>query len=195
MSSTFDESITPASPRARDKYPARLAGSREKNQRGRPAETGYPQKRRRTKGTLILDGSGRIAGGLTPGPGPVRVAFPGRSGSTEDLIPEEAVEKGDGIQLLKVTHLDRSSTHRPLFDPLSRHRKVSPHELLGKSLIAGKDALMAHFALLAYHQCPVVDLDVVDTILARGADINAVDTLGQSVLHEVARLWDKKVAR
>ncbi|XP_030838600.1 uncharacterized protein LOC100890058 isoform X2 [Strongylocentrotus purpuratus] len=39
-----------------------------------------------------------------------------------------------------------------------------------------------------------VDLDYLELILKRGADINTTDQYGQTVLHEVARTWDPDVA-
>nr|XP_054772707.1 uncharacterized protein LOC129280722 [Lytechinus pictus] len=39
-----------------------------------------------------------------------------------------------------------------------------------------------------------VDVDYLELILKRGADINTADQYGQTVLHEVARTWDPDVA-
>lgn len=176
---------------ADQQQPSRQANPRARSRRGRPSET-QPvlERRRHARGALVLEPSNSVDSHDNHARPRVRVAF--AEGS------EHRIGDDDGVRLLKATPLNGTAAdwidnHSVVLT--DRSKKVTPSELLGKSLIAGRQALLAHFALLAYHQCSIVDLEVIDTLLSRGADVNAVDTLGQTALHEVARLWDAHVAR
>ncbi|XP_071485683.1 uncharacterized protein [Diadema antillarum] len=56
--------------------------------------------------------------------------------------------------------------------------------------------LIGYFGHLAMSADPniAIDLEYLELILRRGADINCTDSYGQTVLHEVARTWDPDVA-
>ncbi|XP_071503565.1 uncharacterized protein [Diadema antillarum] len=56
--------------------------------------------------------------------------------------------------------------------------------------------LIGYFGHLAISADPniAIDLEYLELILRRGADINCTDSYGQTVLHEVARTWDPDVA-
>ncbi|KAL3868439.1 hypothetical protein ACJMK2_041246, partial [Sinanodonta woodiana] len=62
---------------------------------------------------------------------------------------------------------------------------------------ASNRALIEYFAKLGHskNEDEVIDLDFVDTLLEKGADIRCTDRHGQTLLHEVARKWHVDVAR
>ncbi|CAD5123450.1 DgyrCDS11796 [Dimorphilus gyrociliatus] len=57
--------------------------------------------------------------------------------------------------------------------------------------------LIEHFAQASKHphQNDAVDFDFIEKLLQNGADINCADKYGQTVLHEVARVWHIDVAK
>ena len=58
------------------------------------------------------------------------------------------------------------------------------------------EELISYFAQLAIdtNEDTNVDLEFVDSILQRGANVNCTDKHGQSVLHETCRAWETDVA-
>ena len=66
-----------------------------------------------------------------------------------------------------------------------------------KPTSANSRALIIYFSKLAGSSSAedVIDLDFVDGLVENGADVNATDTHGQTVFHEVARAWHVDVAK
>ena len=60
---------------------------------------------------------------------------------------------------------------------------------------ASRKGLLVYFVLLAHFDRVSVSFEALHELLTSGADVNATDHLGQTVLHEVARLWDHSIAR
>lgn len=70
---------------------------------------------------------------------------------------------------------------------------VTPHE----ALISSK-TMIIYFAKLAkasLEEEQVIDFDFLQELLDEGADINFMDSHGQTVFHEVARIWNVDVAK
>ena len=64
--------------------------------------------------------------------------------------------------------------------------------------IAASRALIIYFAQLAkasLEREQELDFDFIEGLLGEGADVNFTDRYGQTVLHEVARIWHVDVAR
>ena len=57
------------------------------------------------------------------------------------------------------------------------------------------EALVIYMAKLARGKDELIDLEFVNNLLESGADVNATDIYGQTVLHEVARAWQPDIAR
>jgi len=57
------------------------------------------------------------------------------------------------------------------------------------------EALVIYMAKLAKGKDELIDLEFVNNLLESGADVNATDIYGQTVLHEVARAWQPDIAR
>lgn len=79
--------------------------------------------------------------------------------------------------------------------------KPSPPVNKGKQInpaIAGSRALIIYFAKLAraslQHE-QELDFEFIEDLLREGADLNFMDRYGQTVLHEVARIWHVDVAK
>ena len=64
--------------------------------------------------------------------------------------------------------------------------------------IAASRALIIYFAKLArasLEREQELDFEFIEGLLGEGADVNFTDRYGQTVLHEVARIWHVDVAR
>lgn len=74
---------------------------------------------------------------------------------------------------------------------------VNTIEENNQALVSSR-ALIIYFAKLAkasLDEPQEIDFDFVVEMLSRGADINFTDRHGQTIFHEVARIWDVDVAK
>lgn len=84
-------------------------------------------------------------------------------------------------------------------ESLKRRRQEKP-KLHKGSLVnrATSKALLVYFMELATiedDELRVVDFDYLEQLFNSGVDVNVTDRYGQSIMHEVARIWHVDVAR
>ena len=84
-------------------------------------------------------------------------------------------------------------------ESLKRRRQEKPK--LHKGSLANRDiskTLLVYFMELATiedDELRVVDFDYLKQLFTSGVDVNVTDRYGQSIMHEVARIWHVDVAR
>ncbi|KAK7492930.1 hypothetical protein BaRGS_00015877 [Batillaria attramentaria] len=73
-------------------------------------------------------------------------------------------------------------------------KRMSKGKINIEMIIESNRALLHHFSKLTKED-DCVNLDWVESLLDKGADINTADKVGQTVLHEAVRAWHSDVAK
>ena len=104
--------------------------------------------------------------------------------------------------LLKEKMLVEGSARRFGTNGLLEHNEASEKRKgFKRGSVRNKDksrGLIKYFATLSNIEDPekqLLDFGILESLLNTGCDINTVDKHGQSVLHEVARIWHTDVAQ
>ena len=132
-------------------------------------------------------GNGKLKSSIRDGPGPMDKS---RKKSQSIKINQCALD----------SDVEGLGNDTLLYDTLGymKPRPVVSHGSQVHPAIASSRALIIYFAKLArasLEEEQDLDFDFVDQLLEDGADINFADRHGQTIMHEVARIWHTDVAK